>query len=54
MKTLRDWVRLGGVGALIVLGAIIVLFYRHEEFGLLLGIASIGVGLGFLWRIVNR
>lgn len=40
--------------ALLVLGVMIALFYRHEEFGLLLGIASISVGLGFLWHIMNQ
>lgn len=54
MRTLKDWMRLGGAVALLVLGVMIALFYRHEEFGLLLGIASISVGLGFLWHIMNQ
>ncbi|MCX8103052.1 MAG: hypothetical protein N3E42_01210 [Candidatus Bipolaricaulota bacterium] len=54
MKTIKDWVRVGGVVTLIMLGVILMLFYREEEFSLLLGIASIGVGLGFLWHIMTK
>jgi hypothetical protein len=44
------------VGALVLifLGAIVLLFYRSEEFGSLIGIASVIIGLGFLWRSLNE
>ncbi len=54
MKTLRDRLRLGGAILLALLGTIIVIFYRGEEFGLLIGMASIGVSLGFLWYLWNK
>ncbi len=39
---------------LALLGVIVIVFYRGEEFGLVIGIASIGVSLGFLWHIWNK
>ncbi len=54
MKTLKDWIRLGGAMTLALLGVIVIVFYRGEEFGLVIGIASIGVSLGFLWHIWNK
>lgn len=54
MKTLKDWIRLGGAMTLVLLGVIVIVFYRGEEFGLAIGIASIGVSLGFLWHIWNK
>jgi hypothetical protein len=52
----RTWNRLRVVGALVLifLGAIVLLFYRGEEFGSLIGIASVIIGLGFLWRSLNE
>ena len=54
MSTLKDRLRIAGALVLILLGAFIVVFYQREEFGFLIGIASIGVGLGFLWRLQNK
>jgi UDP-N-acetylmuramyl pentapeptide phosphotransferase/UDP-N-acetylglucosamine-1-phosphate transferase len=50
MRTLKSWVRIAAALALIALGTIVLLFYQQEEFGLVIGVASIVVGLGFLWR----
>ena len=54
MNTLKDRLRVAGALVLILLGACILVFYQREEFGFLIGIASIGVGLGFLWRLQNK
>ncbi len=54
MKTLKDWIRLVGALTLAGLGVIVTVFYRGEEFGLLIGIASIAVSLGFLWHLWNK
>ncbi len=54
MSTLTSRLRVVGAVTLILLGAIVVLFYRGEEFGALIGTASIGIGLGFLWRLRGR
>lgn len=54
MSTLKDRLRIAGALVLILLGAIILLFYQGEEFGFLIGTASIGVGLGFLWHLRNK
>jgi len=54
MKALKDRLRIVGALALLFLGATILLLYNREEFGFLIGIASIGVGLGFLWRSWNK
>lgn len=54
MSTLTDRLRIVGALALISLGVIVLFFYQREEFSFLIGIASIGVGLGFLWRLWNR
>jgi hypothetical protein len=52
----KTWNCLRVVGALVLifLGAIVLLFYRSEEFGSLIGIASVIIGLGFLWRSLNE
>jgi hypothetical protein len=44
----------GGSARAYLLGAIVLLFYRSEEFGSLIGIASVIIGLGFLWRSLNE
>lgn|GEM_PF-1564995 len=54
MKTLKAPLRLVGAVVLIFLGAVVLLFYRSEEFGSLIGIASVVIGLGFLWRSLNK
>lgn len=50
MRTLKDKVRIAAALVLIALGAIVLLFYQQERFGLFIGLGGIGVGLGFLWR----
>ncbi len=54
MSTLTDRLRIVGGGVLILLGAIVLFFYQREEFSFLIGAASIGVGLGFLWRLRDK
>ncbi len=54
MKTLKAPLRLVGALVLIFLGAVILLFYRSEEFSSLIGIGSVIIGLGFLWRSWNK
>ncbi len=54
MSTLKDRLRVAGALVLILLGAIVLVFYYREEFSFVIGAASIGVGLGFLWRLWNQ
>ncbi len=54
MRTFADWARIAAALVLIMLGAIVLLFYQREEFSLVMGVAGIGVGLGFLWRSWNK
>jgi UDP-N-acetylmuramyl pentapeptide phosphotransferase/UDP-N-acetylglucosamine-1-phosphate transferase len=54
MRTFADWARIAAALVLIILGAIVLLFYQRERFSFFIGVASIGVGLGFLWRSWNK
>jgi UDP-N-acetylmuramyl pentapeptide phosphotransferase/UDP-N-acetylglucosamine-1-phosphate transferase len=54
MRTLADWARIVAALVLIILGTIVLLFYQRERFSFFIGVASIGVGLGFLWRSWNQ
>jgi len=54
MRTLKDWARIAAALTLLALGAIVLLLYRQERLGFFIGIGSIGVGLGFLWRSWNK
>lgn len=50
MSKLKEWLRVSAALVLIALGAVIAIFYRQEEFGLVIGAASTIVGSVFLWR----
>lgn len=54
MSTFKDRLRVAGALALILLGAIVLLFHQVEEFSFLIGTASIGVGLGFIGYLWNK
>ncbi len=54
MSAFKERLRIAGGLALILLGGTVLLFYRGEEFSFLIGLGSIGVGLGFLWRLWNQ
>jgi FtsH-binding integral membrane protein len=54
MSTLKEWARLGAALVLIILGGIVFIFFQREEFGIVIGIGSVVIGLGFLWRSWKR
>lgn len=49
MLKLKRWARLGAAATLIGLG--VAMLWQQEEFAPLLGLASICIGLGFLWHV---
>jgi UDP-N-acetylmuramyl pentapeptide phosphotransferase/UDP-N-acetylglucosamine-1-phosphate transferase len=54
MSTPKDRLRIGGALALILLGGIVLFVYSGEEFSFVIGLASMGVGLGFLWHVRDK